>query len=310
MSALQPTQEALSQAAETLRRGGVVVMPTETVYGLACNALDPEAVRRVFEVKGRPSENPLIVHCASVEDARRVCAEWPPLAEKLARRFWPGPLTMVLPKAAHVPLETTGGLDTVAVRVPDHEVALDLIGKAGLPLAAPSANLFMGLSPTRVEDLDPAILVDVDEVIDGGPCRVGLESTVLDLSQGEPRILRPGGLSRAEIQAAVGRPLGQIPPEAVRRSPGMHPRHYAPRAQVVLVESVSSGQAGLVRTGDADAAQIRMPGQPEAYAARLYSALRSLDQKGPAQIQVELPPAGPEWEAVMDRLRKAASPAV
>ncbi len=309
MSALQPTQEALEQGAETIRRGGVVIMPTETVYGLACSALNRKAVERVFEIKGRPSENPLIVHVASIEAAKEVCSEWPALAEKLARRFWPGPLTLVLPKAAHVPLETTGGLDTVAVRIPDHAVALDLIGKSGCPVAAPSANMYMGLSPTRVEDLDPAILVDVDMAFDGGPCRIGLESTVLDLSDGLPRILRPGGLPRAELQAAIGRPLGQIPPDGARRSPGMSLRHYAPQARVEVVESIPSGQPGLLWKGSAESGQIKMPDEPTAYGAQLYAAMRALDGRGAQIIFIESLPDSQEWEAVADRLRKAAAPA-
>ncbi len=306
MSALQPTSETLDQAAETIRRGGVVVIPTETVYGLACSALNQDAVRRVYEIKGRPAENPLIIHIGSFADLGRVAESWPPLAERLAERFWPGPLTMVLPKKKGVPEDVTGGLDTVAVRVPDHPVALELIRRSGCPLAAPSANLFMGLSPTRSQDVDPAIQVDVDMILDGGPCRVGLESTVIDLTGEHPRILRPGGAPRAQIQAVVGSPLGQLPPQSVRSSPGMYPRHYAPKARVELVDEAPNGGAALVFESGSSS-HIKMPMEPTAYGARLYSALMKLDGEEPEVISVVRPPDSPEWEAVNDRLRKASS---
>lgn len=307
MSALQPTSETLDQAAETIRRGGVVVIPTETVYGVACSALDQEAIRRVYEIKGRPAENPLIIHIGSFSDLGRVAESWPPLAEKLAERFWPGPLTMVLPRGKDVPDEVTGGLDTVAVRVPDHPVALELIRRSGCPLAAPSANLFMGLSPTRAQDVDPAIQVDVDMILDGGPCRVGLESTVIDLTGEHPSILRPGGAPRAQIQAVVGSPLGQLPPKSIRSSPGMYPRHYAPKARVELVEEAPEKGAALVFEGGGTATRIKMPLEPKAYGALLYSALMKLDAQEPEVISVVRPPEAPEWEAVNDRLRKASS---
>ncbi len=309
MQILQPTDEALNRAARILKDGGVVVMPTETVYGLACSALNPEAVRRVYEIKGRPSANPLIVHISEFTQLKAVAESWPKEAEILAKRFWPGPLTLVLPKKAKVPDETTGGLDTVAVRVPDHAIALELIKRSGLPLAAPSANLFMGLSPTRAKDVDEAILVDVEMVLDGGPCLIGVESTVLDLSEEHPRILRPGGVSRADIQAALGRQLGELPPPHLRKSPGMHPRHYAPRAKVVLVKRIDDEAAGLTLSTPTHELQIQMPLDARAYAAGLYSGMRRLDVLGVEEIQVQLPPSTPEWEAVWDRLQKASHPA-
>lgn len=309
MQILQPTEEALDRAARILKDGGVVVMPTETVYGLACSALNPEAVRRVYEIKGRPSANPLIVHISDFSQLKLVAESWPKEAEILAGRFWPGPLTLVLPKKERVPAETTGGLDTVAVRVPDHPIALELIKRTGLPLAAPSANLFMGLSPTRAKDVDEAILVDVELVLDGGPCQVGVESTVLDLSEEHPRILRPGGVSRADIQAALGRQLGELPPPHLRKSPGMHPRHYAPRAKVLLVKKVDEEAAGLTLVSPANDLQIQMPLDARSYAAVLYSGLRRLDVLGAEEIQVQMPPSAPEWEAVWDRLQKASHPA-
>ena len=307
MVVLNPSPEVLESAAARIRAGGVVVIPTETVYGLACSALDAAAVRRVFEIKGRPNEHPLIVHVEGIAQARQVASEWPPEAQLLAERFWPGPLTLVLPRRSIVPPETAGGLDTVAIRMPAHPVAADLIHRVGVPLAAPSANLFMGLSPTDAQSIDPAIMVDVEMVIDGGPCEVGLESTVVDLSDGAPRILRPGGIGRADIQSALGRPLGEIPPNSIRRSPGMHPRHYAPRARVILVESVAPDRPGLVLGEPANDLQIRLPAEARAYGAMLYSSLRRLDLQGVEEIWVELPPAGDEWEAVQDRLRRASA---
>jgi L-threonylcarbamoyladenylate synthase len=307
MSIIRPTQEALEEAAKTIRSGGVVVMPTETVYGLACSALKKKAVTRVFEIKGRPMDNPLIVHLADVSQLGLVASSWPKEAELLADRFWPGPLTMVLPRKDSVPLETTGGLDTVAVRVPSHPIALDLIRMADCPVAAPSANLFMGLSPTRPDMIDPAIQVDVDITLDGGPCEVGLESTVVDLTGDHPRILRPGGVTRAQIQAVIGQPLGQFPPNSVRKSPGMHRRHYAPDVPVELVKSVTKKAAGLVFGEPANSLQVRMPQDARGYGALLYSAMQKIEQGGAKKIFVESPPETPEWEAVNDRLTKASA---
>lgn len=309
MSVTAPTPTAVNRAAQVLREGGVVVMPTETVYGLACDALNVEAVRRVFEIKGRPSDNPLIVHVASIEQARLLTLRWSPEAETLARAFWPGPLTLVLPKAECVPNATTAGLATVALRMPRHHVCRSLIEAAGRALAAPSANVFMGISPTSADHIDPEILVEVDIILDGGPCEVGLESTVVDVSGGNPRVLRPGAVTRADIQAALGRPLGDMPPGDVRRSPGMYPRHYAPRATLRLVEKAPAGEPGLVFGEPQNENQVRMPRDPAAYGSGLYSALRRLDRAGHEVLFAELPPQSGDWEAVNDRLRKASGTA-
>ncbi len=298
---------AVREAADALRKGELVVIPTETVYGLACNALDPKAVQRVFDVKGRPSENPLIVHIAGFEQLEDVAESWPHVAEQLAERFWPGPLTLVLPKKSSVPNITTAGLDTVAVRVPSHPVALSVITVAGVPIAAPSANIFMGLSPTSAEDVDPAIAEKATMVIDGGRCEVGLESTVVDLSGEHPRILRPGGVTRAQIQAVVGRPLGHLPPPGVRSGPGMYLRHYAPRAKVVIVERIEGTEPGLTFQEPKTSEQIKMPDDPNAYGTNLYRALKRLDLQGLDTIFVENPPSHPDWEAVHDRLKKASA---
>jgi L-threonylcarbamoyladenylate synthase len=307
MSVLKPSSAALQSAAATIRSGGVVIMPTETVYGLACNATDAEAVQHVFEIKGRPADNPLIVHIADVSQLKQVAESWPPLAEKLAERFWPGPLTLVLPRHPSVPKETTGGLDTVAVRIPSHPIALELIRLADCPVAAPSANLFMGLSPTNLNMIDPAIEIDVEVMLDGGPCEIGLESTVVDLTDETPRILRPGGVSRAQIQAVVGRPLGSLPPSFVRKSPGMMHRHYAPDARVVLVDEAPDGEAALVFGETSNSLHIRMPNEPSAYGARLYAALQAADSRADSVIFVEQPPDSADWEAVNDRLQKASA---
>lgn len=302
------SQEAIKEAADAIREGGLAVIPTETVYGLACNALDVGAVRRVYEIKERPAENPLIVHIADFSEIGRVAESWPEDCAKLAERFWPGPLTVVLPRKASVPPETTGGLDTVAVRIPNHPVALDLIRAAGVPIAAPSANRFMGLSPTSAEDVDERIGDETVMVLDGGRCEVGLESTVIDLSGDCPRILRPGGVKRAQVQAVVGRPLGHHPPPDLKKSPGMYQRHYAPNARLEMVGELAEGQAGLTFQDDPCSGQIKMPAEPTAYAASLYRALRKLDRGGAETIYVETPPDGPDWEAVHDRLKKASAP--
>ena len=301
------TIESIKEAARILCEGRLVVIPTETVYGLACDALNVEAVRKVYEVKGRPTENPLIVHIADFDSLGDVAESWPDACERLAERFWPGPLTLVLPRKATVPKETTGGLDTVAVRVPQHPVALDVIREVGGPIAAPSANPFMGLSPTSADAIDPRIGDGAAMILDGGPCDVGLESTVVDLSGDHPRVLRPGGVTRAQVQAVVGGPLGHHPPPSVKASPGMYPRHYAPQAKLILVTAIADGQVGLKLQGEPCSGQIRMPMDPRAYAANLYAALRNLDQDGVREIAVEIPPDEAEWEAVLDRLKKAAS---
>lgn len=303
---VRPTAENMMAASEALLRGDLVCMPTETVYGIAADATNPDAVAKIFAAKERPEENPLIVHISDYVQLEDVVREWPNAAEVLANRFWPGPLTMVLKKAESIPDIVTGGLDTVAVRMPDHPVALELIEMCERPLAAPSANRFMHLSPTRADHVDPKIAEHVVMILDGGPCRIGVESTVVDVSCHPPRILRPGGISRGDIQAALGRPLGQLPPDGLRRSPGLYSRHYAPKAEVAVVASLASADVGLVFGEPKSDKQIRMPENPSAYAAALYASMHRLDQAGPKRILIQRPPEGPEWEVVHDRLRRAA----
>jgi L-threonylcarbamoyladenylate synthase len=325
-----PDPETIADAAARLRVGELVAFPTETVYGLGANALDAAAVARIFSAKGRPSFNPVIVHVAHTDAARRVVTSWPESAAKLAAAFWPGPLTIVLPKAPEVPDIVSAGLPFIGVRVPAHPVALALLRAARVPVAAPSANKSNQLSPTSAEHVARA-LADVDGIIlDGGPCAVGIESTVIDLSSDVPTLLRPGGVSVAalesvlgvKVQRVVAAPGGDTP----RRSPGALDRHYAPRA---LVRMVPSGDAvalattiDSVRADDAiigvlaysdfdlpfreDVVVRMLPSRAEPYASVLFAALHELDAVGVSAIVVEAVPELPIWDAVRDRLRRAA----
>lgn len=304
---LKPTPENIQLAAEAILAGELIAMPTETVYGIAADATNPKAIAKLFELKGRPAENPLIVHISDFVQLEDIVGEWTPAADVLANRFWPGPLTLVVKKSDLIPSIVTGGLDTVAVRMPDHPVALEVIESAGVPIAAPSANRFMQLSPTSAGNIDPAISTKLAFILDGGPCRIGLESTVVDITQNPPRILRPGGISRGDIQAALGIQLGEVPSNGERRGPGMYARHYAPYGQVMLCDALGDEDAGLVIGEPKNEMQLQMPGDPVAYGARLYDYLHKLDAMGVPVIKIERPPDTGDWEAVMDRLRKASA---
>jgi L-threonylcarbamoyladenylate synthase len=299
-----------------------VAFPTETVYGLGANALDRAAVERIYEAKGRPHTSPIIIHVSDLEMARRVVAEWPETAQRLAEAFWPGPLTLILPKTVAVPDLVTAGLPTIGVRMPAHPIALELVRVAGVPIAAPSANRFTEISPTTAEHVRASLGERVDYILDGGSCSVGIESTVLTLAEGTPTLLRPGGTSRAAIEAVIGK-LGvahtEVPAspssgdKVGHASPGMHPRHYSPRTPLYLVENrkvnregrgvylhiSQAAEGGLVET-------VTMPGDPVTYAAKLYEVLHLMDVRGFDWIAVESPPDLPEWEAVRDRLRRAS----
>jgi L-threonylcarbamoyladenylate synthase len=295
---------SIKEAAARIRAGGVVAFPTETVYGLGANALDPSAVRRIYELKARPATSPLIVHVSSAEMARGVVAEWPPLAEDLARRWWPGPLTLVLPKSAAIPEIVTAGLPTVGVRMPAHPVARELIEAAGVPVAAPSANRFMGLSPTTAAHV-LAAFGDSIGVLDGGASQVGIESTVVAIENGKLKLLRPGMIAFAELT------VESVGPGAPHPAPGMHRRHYSPRTPLLLVcdpkELPEGAGAYLWRRHPAEAVRgIRMPADASSYAARLYAVLHELDSENIPWIAVELPPDTPEWAAIRDRLMRAA----
>lgn len=298
---LSATESSIQTAAEYIREGDLVVMPTETVYGLAADATNEATVAKIFAAKHRPAENPLIVHVATFDQARSLTGEWPDYARDLIARFWPGPLTLVLPKSERVPLITTGGLDTVAIRMPSHPVALRLIRAAGVPLAAPSANRFTELSPTDVRHLHPEILDAAGCALDGGPCEVGIESTIVDATGSLPVILRLGVISATDIRETAGG-LGDRAATSVR-SPGQYPRHYAPRAPIRLVDRVT--EYGLTFHSSDAPGKIRMPQDPLAYASRLYAAFHELDELRPAEIQIEPVPETADWDAVRDRITRA-----
>ncbi len=320
-----PDEAAIAEAAAVLRSGGLVAFPTETVYGLGADALDPVAVRRIFEAKGRPSFNPIIVHVPGVDGARQLVRHWPHTATVLAARFWPGALTLVLPKAPAVPDIVTAGLDAVGIRVPAHPVALALLRAAGVPIAAPSANRYTQLSPTTADHVASALGDRVDLILDGGAADVGIESTVVDLTGTEPRLLRPGMISIEALELVVGPvgreaadPIGNMP----RLSPGQVERHYAPRATLRVVtraeiersaqsdQNASNVAVGIVAYSDVPVPGqdriVHLPDDADGYARGLYAALHSLDAHGCNQILVEQPPAGPAWSGVHDRLRRAA----
>ena len=304
--------ELLAQAGEIIRNGGLVAFPTETVYGLGANALDARAVERIFLSKGRPASSPLIVHVNSVEKARSLAAEWPRMADELALAFWPGPLTLVLPKRAAIPDSVTAGLPTVGLRQPDHPVAAALIREAGVPIAAPSANRFTCLSPTTADHVLKSLGSAVDMILDGGPTRIGIESVVLSLTGQRPRLLRPGAISREEIEAIVGEiDIGPLRIEGGHPSPGLHEKHYSPTTPLFLVEGDRLPGWGrgaylwLAQPLIADHCE-QMPAGAAGYAAALYEILHRLDDRGFDWIAVEAPPAWPEWAGVLDRLQRAS----
>lgn len=296
---------SIKEAAERIRSGDVVAFPTETVYGLGANALDAAAVAKIYELKGRPATSPLIVHVASIEMAREIAAEWPPLAEELAQKWWPGPLTLVIPKKPSIPDIVTAGLSTVGVRMPKHPVALELIQAARVPVAAPSANRFGELSPTTAAHVIEAF-GDAVPVLDGGPCQIGIESTVVAIENGALKLLRPGMVSLGELQS-VEAAAGASDP-----APGMQPRHYSPRTPLLLVDSPKSlpGRTGAYlwrKKSGLVCRSVHMPVAAEAYAARLYAVLHELDRENLPWIAVELPPDTPQWAAIRDRLSRAAN---
>jgi len=291
----------LTRAAELIRNGELVAFPTETVYGLGANALDPAAIEKIYAAKGRPASSPLIVHVSSIEMARGLVREWPERADKLARIFWPGPLTLVLPKQPHVPDRLTAGLDTVGIRMPAHPMALALIVEAGVPIAAPSANRFTELSPTTAQHVRDGLGDRVAMVLDGGRTSVGIESTVLSLAGPSAILLRPGMVTRQEIEAVIGpvELLGAVT-EGAHASPGLHARHYSPKTPLIFLNPSEPPPSGR-------GICLQMPSDPRAYAAVLYERLHEADAQGWAWIGIEPPPPGEEWSAIRDRLERAAS---
>ena len=310
-----PKPAELEAAARLLRAGRLVAFTTETVYGLGANALDPEAVARIYAVKRRPPSSPLIVHVASIEMAKSLVTKWPDTAEQLATRFWPGPLTLVLEKQPTIPSIVTAGLPTVGLRMPAHPIALALIKAAGVPLAAPSANRFTQLSPTTADHVRSRLGSDVDLILDGGPCQVGIESTVLSLAGPQPVLLRPGAISRPQLEAEIGPvAIATEVNESAHPSPGMHPRHYSPRTRLILVENgkVPEQGKGIYLQHNhppnrSDITTIKMPATAAAYAATLYETLHQADANNYDWIAVDPPPTISEWEAIHDRLRRASS---
>lgn len=294
----------LQRAAELIRAGGIVAFPTETVYGLGANALDAAAVARIFAVKGRPRQSPLIVHVDSADMARGLVIDWPEAAETLSRRYWPGPLTLVLRKAPLIPDIVTADLATVGLRVPSHPLALALIRAAGVPIAAPSANLFTEISPTSADHVRKSLGGAVDLVLDGGLSSIGIESTVLSLAGPEPVLLRHGVIPLPEIESLIGTVRVGEPGSGAHASPGMHPQHYRPRTPLLLLADLSAtppGHGAWLRLGR------EMPAEPAAYAAALYAALHRLDEQSLDWIAVERPPDTPEWAGVLDRLTRASN---
>lgn len=314
VNSLDPEVELLTIAGQMLCEGRLVAFPTETVYGLGANAFDSNAVFRIFTAKGRPSHNPLIVHVVGKPMRDLVVAAWPEIAERLAARFWPGPLTMVLPKTEHIPPVVTGGGPTVAIREPANRIARGLISAAKVPLAAPSANRSNELSPTLASHVVEGLNGRIAGIIDGGPCTAGIESTVIDLTQQPPRILRPGPISQAAIEEIIG-PVdfggGHLATDALP-SPGMLLKHYSPQTPTVLISARKMPEiqpnwavVGFGNDMGTRGLWVRMPTEPAEYAQRLYAVLHELDQKQLEKILIIAPPETAEWVAVRDRLTRA-----
>ncbi len=319
---------AVRKATALLRKGEVVALPTETVYGLAANALDAKAVRRIFQIKGRPAHNPIIVHVANVGMAKGCVAVWPSVAARLARAFWPGPLTLVLPRAKEIPDIVTAGGPTVGVRCPSHPLIQAVIRRCGFPLAAPSANLASRVSPTSAEHVQKYLSKKIPLIIDGGSCRVGIESTVLDLSTPTPRVLRPGMIGEQALLAVTGKLRRGSGKGSILRSPGQLPRHYAPEARLVLRswtderdlrKQCTQFKVPLAKIHIVTHTQIPsatgfgrvaiLPHDPADFARAIYAALHQSDEEGAEVIVVESLPDRSEWRALKDRLERAMAKA-
>jgi L-threonylcarbamoyladenylate synthase len=327
---LTTQQHDLERAAELIQSGGLVAIPTETVYGLGANGLNPDAVKKIFEAKGRPQDNPLILHIHAPEQLRDYCREVPEEAWLLAEHFWPGPLTMILPVRNCVPRTTTAGLDTVGVRCPANDATREIIRLAGVPIAAPSANSSGKPSTTTAAHVLHDMDGKIDAIVDGGPCRVGVESTIVDLAGPVPRLLRPGGIGPEALEALLGKLIidkavtGEIARDAVVRAPGMKYKHYAPAAEVLIVDGSPEAAARYVRErfrpGDAVlcfAEELELfagcnptaygrEQDPESLSAGLFAALRALDDGQVQRIFARCPSGGGINVATRNRLRKSA----
>ncbi len=323
--------QAAEEAARIIREGGLVAIPTETVYGLGANGLDENAVAKIFEAKGRPQDNPLILHICGAEQIKELCTDVPEAAYRLAEAFWPGPLTMVLQASPVVPKRTTGGLSTVAVRCPDSDVTRQIIRLSGVPLAAPSANLSGKPSTTTAAHVLHDHDGKIELIVDGGPCRVGVESTIVDLTEERPRLLRPGGITPEQLVAVLGDLVvdkavtAQIDKDAVVKAPGMKYRHYAPERPVVIVSGSREKAAAYIQAHFAPGDRVLCFEEelalyencaPLAYgkeadvntlSAGLFAALRELDDKGSGTVYARCPTGGGVAYAVQNRLKKAAA---
>jgi L-threonylcarbamoyladenylate synthase len=323
-------QKAVRRAAELLRAGEVVALPTETVYGLAANALDEKAVARIFEIKGRPANNPIIVHVAGIEMAKSCVKDFPLVANILAGSFWPGPLTIVLPRAKKIPEIVTAGGQTVGIRWPGHPFIQAVIRECNFPLAAPSANLSNRISPTNAEHVRAQLGGKIPLIVDGGQSQVGIESTVLDLSVSPPQILRPGMIHAESLAAVCGEvqsPRSKVQgPETALRSPGLLERHYSPKAKLLVLNWRDEADLKFkiqnakfktqncfviahthIPSGGNFADVCVMPHDAEAFARAIYAELHRCDNAGAKAIVLETLPDSPEWSGIADRLRRAAA---
>lgn len=328
LSAAHP--DTISRGAEIIRSGGLLGIPTETVYGLGANGLDPDAVLRIFAAKGRPQDNPLILHVSGLEQVESFCHHIPEVAWRLMEKFWPGPLTLVLPARDNVPRRTTANLSTVAIRCPDNSLTRAIISAAGVPIAAPSANLSGKPSPTTAQHVYHDMAGKIEAIVDGGTCSVGLESTIVDLTRDRPRLLRPGGITPEMLRPILAdliidkAVVGEIAEDAVVRAPGMKYTHYTPAGDVVIVTGSSQGAASYIlrhlKPGDrvlcfeeelplypgGIARSYGLAAQPETLAQGLFAALRELDSPDIPTIYARCPTGGGVTYAIANRLKKAA----
>ncbi|MDP1922064.1 MAG: L-threonylcarbamoyladenylate synthase [Myxococcales bacterium] len=315
--------DEVQRAVAALREGGLIGLPTETVYGLGADASNELAVRRIFAVKGRPSNHPLIVHVASLEVARHWAHSWPNEAEILANAFWPGPLTLIVERSALASDAVTGGQDTVGLRVPDHPLALEVLTLFGGGVAAPSANRFGRVSPTTAKHVRDELGGDVELVLDGGACRVGVESTIVDVSGASPRVLRPGGVPKEAVERSLGRDVPLATAVSDVRAPGLLESHYAPRAGLWLVTAselpgelarrLATGvKVAVVAPSDVTVPEgvvrFQVPLDDAGYARALYATLREVDERGLDVVLAVPPPESGVGLAVVDRLRRASAP--